>query len=89
MRFVESLRKYRVWSPSRDEEQGDAREIAAFDAQVAAADWAERDDCESADYTIVGGTPADVVVIDVETGERTEWTVEGESIPHYTARRRA
>ena len=47
-------------------------------------EWAEEDDSTSADYEIVGGKPARLRLTCPE-GVVTEWQVEGESVPEYSA----
>lgn len=48
--------------------------------------WAEDDDCDSAEYRIVGGTDVVVAVREVASGVLTQWSVTGESVPAYLAR---
>jgi hypothetical protein len=58
----------------------------AYSAEDAAVRWAAWDDASSADYSIVGGSPAEVVVLDGRDGT-TEYrfTVYGEPCPVYRA----
>jgi hypothetical protein len=77
---------YRVWCPDRGATKEDGRRIVAYNAERAATAWAEWDDASSADYTIVGGTPADVVVAEEHDGApEHRFTVFGESRPTYRA----
>jgi hypothetical protein len=79
--------KYKVWCPADGElKDRDAREIEEYDVESAAEEWADRDDCESAEYRIVGGTPVEVMVRDLATGKLTRCEVNGESVPQYIAR---
>lgn len=79
--------EYRVWCPDRGATKEDGRRILAYDAESAATKWAEWDDAASADYTIVGGTPADVVVAEERDGApEHRFKVFGESHPTYRAR---
>lgn len=76
--------KFKVWCQDRGSTEDDARQIEAFDAEAAAEKWAEWDDHHSADYLIIGGTPATVCVRD---GDKVRtFTVHGEPAPHYHAR---
>jgi hypothetical protein len=75
-----------VWVPDSGEDREDAVRVYAYDADLAARKWAEDDDAMSADYSIVGGTPATVGV--AATGSaKVEWReVSGESVPEYRSR---
>ena len=59
-------------------------EVRAFDAEEAAERWAKDDDCHSAEYSIVSGSDAEVVVED-HAGNVTRWKVSGEGVPTYSA----
>lgn len=74
---------YLVWQPDAGEFDC-ARRIEAVDAEQAAETWAAIDDRDSADYTIVGGDEA-IVVVQAPDGTRTRWRVTGESVPSYSA----
>ena len=74
-----------VWCPARGSDVDDARVQMAYGSEQAACLWAERDDAASADYTIVGGNPASVIVRDPD-GVDHAITVSGESQPYYSAR---
>jgi len=79
--------KYLVWRPEYSQEPEDGVVIDAYDANAAACKWAERDDQRSADYMIVGGTDATVMVRAVNNpAQQFEMIVSGESMPHYRAR---
>ena len=79
---------FRVWSTERGQTKEDGLRIVAYDAEMAAVRWAEWDDASSADYTIVGGTPAEVVVAeDRDEAPEHRFIVSGESVPQYRARK--
>jgi len=59
-------------------------EVHAVDAELAAERWAEDDDCDSAEYGILRGDDAEVVVTAAD-GTKTRWKVMGESEPTYYA----
>lgn len=80
------MRRYVVWCPDHCESEDDARAIEAHDAEDAAEKWAEKDDCESAEYAIVGGDAVEVRVRDVESAAMSAFEVSGESIPSYHAK---
>ncbi len=75
---------YRVWCPDRCEDEEDAGVVHAHGPEPAAETWAERDDAHSADYAIVGGSPA-IVHVRAPDGTLTVWRVTGEVIPSYSA----
>jgi len=56
-------RKYKVWWPDQDQTKDDARVFEGFDHEHAASEWAEWYDHHSAEYSIVGGTAAEVQVL--------------------------
>ena len=77
-------KKFMVWSPDHGSTEDDAREIEAHVAWDAAQQWADNDDSESADYSIVRGNNAKVCVRD---GDRVRtFDVSGETVAQYTAR---
>jgi hypothetical protein len=78
-------KRYVVWCLDDEETENDARTIEAYDAETAAETWAERDDYQSAEYRIVGGTDVTVCVKD-EEGTVLRFRLSGESVPSYTAR---
>ena len=81
---------YRVWCPDRGATKEDGLRILAYDPEIAATKWAEWDDASSADYSIVGGAPAEVLVAEDRDGApEHRFTVTGESCPTYRARRSA
>lgn len=80
-----SGRGFKVWCPADGDSVEDARTITAFDAKEAAEFWAERDDAESAEYSIVSGRTMPVVVVEAADGTRSQWRVAGEAVPAYSA----
>lgn len=77
--------KYIVWSESKEQTEDDGKAFEAVGAWDAAEQWAQWDDHYSADFSIVGGQPADVVVRDVETRAIDRFVVSGEQSAVYTA----
>lgn len=80
---------YLVWQPEAGQTDTNGMRVRAHEAGAAAEMWADADDYASAEYHIVQGHPAAVMVRDVKTGETTEWVVVGESVRRYTATRSA
>ena len=56
-------KKYKVWWPEQGQTKDDARVFEGFDHEHAAAEWADWYDHYSAEYSIVGGAPAEVQVL--------------------------
>jgi len=56
-------RKYKIWWPDQGQTKDDARVFEGFDHEHAASEWAEWYDQHSAEYSIVGGTAAEVQVL--------------------------
>lgn len=77
------MNRYLVWEESESRE--DARKIEAHSRWDAAKKWAERDDYESAEFSIVKGNMVVVRVEDAETGEVTRFEITGAAIPIYYA----
>lgn len=77
---------YIVWCPDLGQQQKDGVKVTAISADEAAREWAGWHDHYSAEYRIVGGTDETVTVLNLDTGERHDWIVSGESVPHYRAR---
>lgn len=84
-----SERHWYVWCPeSGHEGPDDGEEVRAFDAELAAIKWAERDDAHSADYLIVAGRWEPTVLVQaVDGGPIQRFTLTGESVPLYRARK--
>jgi hypothetical protein len=76
---------YTVWCPDLGSTQDDGRQLTALSPENAAKDWAQREDCDSADYWIVKGDGATVCVAD-ETGAVHTFRVTGEPCIDYYAR---
>lgn len=76
---------YIVWCPELGSTPEDGKTIKASEAEEAATIWARREDAESADYWIVGGDGATVMVRD-EHGQDKTIRVRGEPIINYYAR---
>ena len=79
--------KFKVWCPEYGGSFADAREFDAYDAEMAAEEWAEREDSDSAEYSIVGGEEKTVCVSPIESDRHETYIVSGESIPYYRARK--
>ena len=78
---------YVVWRPENGQEPEDGTVLDAYDANSAACKWAERYDADGADYLIVRGVDATVMVRAVnKPAEQYEMIVSGESVPSYRAR---
>jgi hypothetical protein len=76
-----------VWCPERGQDREDGRSVDAHSAAAAAERWAEQDDARSADYMIVRGNDATVLVAaDCEGSTEHKFIVSGESRPEYRAR---
>lgn len=90
--------KWKLWVPEAGDTEEDAREVYATSPEAAAEKWAEEDDRNSADYSIVNGNEATVHLRYDDKPERAELlglettelvlVVSGESVPSYTANRR-
>ena len=77
--------KFKVIQTCDDDYIDGAPEIEEqYLAQFAVEQWAKRYDSDG-DYTIVGGTDAEVTVLNCKTGERSKWVVSGVSVPQYHA----
>ena len=78
-----------VFAVARDE--GDSEdefwlEYHARSAEHAARKWADSYDCDTAEYSIVGGRYEPVVMVRDEDGKISRFRVSGEAVPSYTAR---
>ena len=81
--------RYLVWNPENGQIEEDATKISAYDPECAVREWAEWSDRSSAEYHIVGGTSATVLVRDLDAPTALlEYTASGESMPVYYARHR-
>jgi hypothetical protein len=76
-----------VWRPDHGQSKEDGRTVVAHSAEDAAIKWAGQADAESADYLIVRGNDAHVLVArGYEGAPEFRITVSGESCPVYRAR---
>ena len=78
---------YRVWVPDRDQTEADAREVQATDHFDAVERWAWWDDHSSADFSIIGGEPATVMVramMHNPPSPAHKVIVSGETVPQNT-----
>lgn len=82
------MRQYRIWCPDQGDTEFSGRLVQANYPEAAVERWAHLEDHESAEYTIVGGSDATVLVHDIEAGTQSTWIVRGESVPSYYARRK-
>jgi len=80
------MKRYWLWRPEYSEDEDDGRKVMGRDPADAVQRWAEHDDARCLDYTIVSGTPAMVMLRDMETSEVQEWIVSGEKVAKYSAR---
>lgn len=73
------------WLVLNADEPDEWTTIYARDAQHAGEKWADREDCDSAEYSIVAGTPATVFVKpEIGTDDPVLFVVRGEAVPVYT-----
>lgn len=80
--------EYIVWCPDRGATKEDGHHIKAFDPESAATRWAEWDDARSADYTIVSGSPVEVLVAELHDGApEFRFSLSGERSIIYQARK--
>lgn len=82
------MAKFKVWWPDRGQIQDGAPVFVAHDYEDAAAQWADWYDGHTADYSIVGGEDAEVVVESVADGVQVNLTVRGEMTRVYRASQR-
>ena len=81
------MTKFLIWRPESGQDSEDGTVVEAYDANAAACKWAERYDSDGADYLIVRGVDATVMVRAVnKPAEQYEMIVSGESVPSYRAR---
>lgn len=74
-----------VWNDTYGPDDDGAR-VHAHDHESAAEKWAEHDDFDSAEYSIVGGSPATVRVRPETNAADEKWfKVRGEAEPQYYA----
>lgn len=58
-----AIHRFKVWWPNRGQSVEDARIFTAVDHRHAATIWADWYDAYSADFSIVGGEVAEVMVL--------------------------
>lgn len=79
------VKTFLVWCLDHESTRDDAKRIKAAHHADAASLWAEWEDAHSADYWIVGGQTATVMVAeDVAGSEAIKYTVTGQSVPVYS-----
>ena len=78
--------KYDVWCPDIGSGPEDATVFEAHAEYAAAEAWADREDAQSADYWIVGGTDANVCVRQHGKEEICEFVVSGRQERAYSAK---
>lgn len=79
------MKTFLVWCPDMGSEREDACVIEAHDAESAAQEWAEEEDCNSAEYSIVSGREEPTVCVAEGDGPEQQFRVSGEAVPHYYA----
>lgn len=79
------MKTYLVWCPDMGDEREDACEIEAYDAESAAGEWAQEEDWNSAEYSIVSGRETPVVYVAEGDGPVQAFRVSGEAVPTYYA----
>jgi hypothetical protein len=80
---------YLVWVEQWHGPDDEGVRIFARTHESAAELWAEQDDRDSGEYSIVGGNPADVRVrLESDPSDEKWLRVEGESVPQYHASER-
>lgn len=80
------MTKYVVWRPDWEQTIEDGRTIDAHCPQAACEHWAEREDSDSADYLIVLGNDAELMVAELGSSlPPFRYSVSGESEPRYRA----
>lgn len=81
----ELVKEYLVWCPELGQGAEDGRVVWGLDAEGAARLWALKEDAESADYWIAGGSGTEAVVRS-PNGEQCVLRVTGEQTITYSAR---
>lgn len=75
-----------VWCEEQGECEDDARTIYAHDAESAAQKWADQEDHESAEYSIVAQKWEPTVTVQDQRDNELKWfIVSGEAVPSYSA----
>jgi hypothetical protein len=81
------MANYRAWSEEIGQDEEDGLLIDAWDEEMAACQWAKTYEQRQAEYSIVSGTDMVVTVKDIKSGETSDYTVSGEAVPSYRARK--
>lgn len=79
------MKTFLVWCPDMGSEREDACVIEAHDAESAAEKWAEEEDWNSAEYSIVSGHETPIVCVAEGDEPEQEFIVRGESVTYYYA----
>lgn len=77
------MTRYLVWWPEVGHGRDDGKLVIAHSPEDAAARWAQWYDAKSADYLIVGGQQAEVLVLEQGTDEPVRVRVRGEQSANY------
>lgn len=77
--------RYSVWCEGLGQERRDGKTFAEAGALEAAQAWASWNDQHGAERGIVGGREMDVIVEDLDKGDRSRWRVTGGYVPEYRA----
>ena len=81
-----SAPEYHVWCQSRGETRDDAILSIGGSPQRTAEWWADQDDWDSVECSIVKGETVTVCVENTETNELHRFSVSGQSIRDYSAK---
>jgi len=80
------MTRYVVWRPDYDQTRDDGRTIEAHSPACACVYWAERDDQQSAEYSIARGNAAELLVAELGSSlPPFRYSVVGEAVPSYHA----
>ena len=80
------MTRYVVWRPDYGQTIDDGKTFEAHSPSAACEQWAQRDDADSADYLIVRGNSAEVMVSELGSSlPPFRYSVSGESVPSYRA----
>ena len=81
-----SMTRYVVWRPDYGHSIQDGTTIEAHSPSAACEEWAEREDASGADYLIVRGDSAELMVAELGSSLAPfRYSVSGESVPSYRA----
>jgi hypothetical protein len=80
------MTRYVVWRPDYEQTREDGKVIEAHSPSAACEKWAEREDADSADYLIVRGNSAELMVAELGSSlPPFRYSVSGETVPSYRA----